>query len=256
MPSILDRLSVLQQMPALVSALSSNPALFAEISTLKTDPGHISGPVVIANCAQVRLFWLLGNGKIATNVLHGSYSAGFAPSVTMANSLMTSFAAALTSSALLPLLHTSTSLTFVGVRDISAAHTTEFVSTGVATAGTGAATALPPQTSFVVTLRTGTAGQGGRGRVYLPGFASAADAGNGVATGAVLGASQSFVGAISTAMAGAGVLLTLCLARPARAAYTGKTGTVHAARTAGFLPITAIVSENNVWDTQRRRSQP
>jgi len=256
MSSVLDSLKLLQQMPALVAALSSNPELANEISAFATDPGHIAGPVVIPNTAQVRLFWLLGNGKIATNVLHGSYTAGFTPTVTMANNLQTAINAALTSSGMTPLLHTTTSLTGVGIRDISAAHTTEFVSTGAAGAGTGTGAALPPQTSFVVTLRTGTAGQGGRGRVYLPGYASIADTGNGVASGAVSTASQSFVGSVSSAMAGAGVLLTLCLARPARAAYTGKTGTAHAARPAGTLPITAIVAENNVWDTQRRRAEP
>ena len=174
----------------------------------------------------------------------------------MANALQTSLNSALTSSGLVPLLHTSSSLFGVGIRDISAAHTTEYVSTGTAVAGTGTGAALPPQTAFVVTLRTGTAGQGGRGRVYLPGFASVADTGNGVATGAVSTACQAFITSLQSGMNALTTPLTFCVARPARAAYTGKTGTSHPARAAGTLPVTAIVSENNVWDTQRRRAEP
>jgi hypothetical protein len=256
MASILDSFARLQNFPALVAALSSNPALAAEISALKTDPGHIAGPVVIPNCAQVRLFWLLGNGKTATNVLHGSYTATFNPSVSMANALMASCVAGLTSSALAGQLHNSTSLFAVGLRDISAAHTTEYISTSAAGPGTGTGTALPPQTAFVVTLRTGTAGQGGRGRVYLPGYASSADVGNGTANSTVTTASPQFITTVSAGMNALTTPLAFCLARPARAAYTGKTGTAHAARQAGTLPITAIVAENVVWDTQRRRSEP
>lgn len=241
---------------AQIADLQAAANLLASIGLMKVDPGRIPGPVVIPNCAQVRLFWNIGNGKVVTNVLHGSYSASFTPTVAMANSLQTALNAALTSSTIAGQLHNSTSLTGCGIRDISAAHTTEFVSTGVAQPGTGTGTALPPQTSLVATLRTGQAGQAGRGRVYQPGWASVADVGNGVATATAQSALQNWVSAVSTAMAGGGIALTLVLAHPARAAYTGKTGTAHPARGAGVVPVTGIFVENVVWDTQRRRAEP
>lgn len=250
--SVPQQYSIAQQ----IASLREAATLLDSIGLMKTDPGRIPGPVVIPNCAQVRLFWTLGNGKTATNVVHGAYSGTFTPSITMANQLMTALIGALTSSLLGQNLHTSTALAGVGVRDLSAAHTTEFVSNVAASAGTGTGTALPPQNALVVTLRTGQAGQAGRGRIYYPGWASSADVGNGVASAAAQGAASSFTNSLSTSMAQSGIALIFSIAHPARNGYTGKTGTVHPARAAGTVPITTILCENGVWDTQRRRAEP
>jgi hypothetical protein len=250
--NVQQQASIAQQ----IASLQEAAMLLASIGLMKTDPGRIPGPVTIPQCAQVRLFWTLGNGKTVTNVLHGAYTGSFNPTVTMADQLQTAMNAALTSSNLAGQLHNSTALFGVGLRDISAAHTTEFLSNQTSQPGTGTGTALPPQTALVVTLRTGLAGQGGRGRVYIPGWASIADVGNGVATVAATSAAQSFINTFSTAINQTGIALTFVIAHPARAAYTGKTGTAHAARPASTVPITGIFVENAVWDTQRRRAEP
>jgi len=48
--------------------------------------------------------------------------------------------------------------------------------------------------------------------------------------------------------------MTLAIAQPARAAYTGTKGALHLARAAAVQPITSIVCRNNIIDHQRRRA--
>lgn len=250
-------LSIAQQQLSIVQQFQELAAIFRSmgmVDPFKTDPGHIKGPVVINGVAAVRLLWTLPNAKTGSNVLHFTFSTGAVFSAVLANQLFSTISGFLNTSGLVGQLHTGTSLINVGLRDLSAANNPEFLSNVAAVPGTGTGSALPPQTSLVVTLRTAKAGQAFRGRVYLPGFATIADAGNGTATTAASTAAGAFIGDLLTFSSG-GDTWNLVIALPARNGYTGSTGTVHPPRVAGFQQVTAAVVENLVWDTQRRRSE-
>lgn len=216
------------------------------------DPGRIPGKVVIPNTVQVRMIWSLPNTKTVYNVLHGR-TAG-APSVTQA--LAQAIYAALIADAATTnwraQIHSSVSLAGIDLRSLHVVDQPTLQSTGGATAGTGAGGAIPPGDAFVVTLRTAQVGQHARGRVYLPGLDFSALAAGGVAAANTVTRAPLFVAALQTAMSGQGI--TMCLANPARQQYTGSTGTVHAARSATTVDVTAIVARNNIIDHQRKRA--
>lgn len=216
------------------------------------DPGRIPGPVVIPTGIQVRLIWTLPNGKTVYNVLHGIVGGGFTATSTVAEAVRAALTAAGGWTTLRPLLNTGVSFAGVDLRDLRSINQPIVQSTGAAIAGTGAGTALPPGDALTVTLRTATVGRNSRGRVYLPGFDSTAMASGGVAAAGTVTAATGFVTAVQTALSGQGI--TLALANPARAAYTGSTGAAHAARTAAMLTVTSIVTRNNIFDHQRRRA--
>lgn len=222
------------------------------------DEGHIPGPIFIPNCAAVRLIWSLPNGKQANNVLHGSYTSFAITTQAQVNTLYTAIAAGFTSSGLAAAVVTTAELVAVGVRNLAQSGTAgvgfgEFVSNLGATAGTATGDALPANVSFVVSLKTGLSLQANRGRVYLTGYAESANQPGGIASDAAKNASVAFMGTTQSAMTAQG--LTLCIAHPARAAYTGSTGTPHPARGAGTVQVTSILALNNVWDSTRLRSQ-
>lgn len=216
------------------------------------DPGRIAGAIVIPNCVQVRLLWSLANGKAAVNVLHGQVAGGFAPTVTIADSIFTALKAAAGWTSWKARVNTGISLVGVDLRDLRSANQPLIASTSAASAGTGAGTALPPGDALCVTLRTAGAGRGFRGRVYLPGLDSTALAAGGVAAAGAVTDSTAFLTAVQTALGT--VSITLAIAQPARQAYTGDTGASHPARGAATQPVTSITTRNNIIDHQRRRS--
>jgi hypothetical protein len=216
------------------------------------DPGRIAGAVVIPNCIQVRLIWTLPNGKTVYNVLHGSVAGGFTATATIAENVFTAIKAAAGWTSLRANLSTGVSLAGVDLRDLRSANQPLVASSSAAAAGTGAGTALPPGDALVVTLRTAGAGRGFRGRVFLPGFDSTAMAAGGVAAAGTVTNATSFVTAVQTALSGQSI--TLAIAQPARAAYTGSTGAAHAARAAAVQTVTSVVTRNNIFDHQRRRA--
>src|SRR5262245_52878658 len=177
------------------------------------DPGHIPGAVFISQCAAVRLIWTLGNGKVASNVLHASYTTPPPRTQAFSNTLMTGFSTAFTASALSNAIHTSCSLTAVGVRDM--AQTThpggwaEIRSNLGAVAGVGTGDALPFNVSFVVSLKTDHRGQGMRGRVYLPGFNEVSNVAGGLCDDNVANAAVDFIGRLQTFMGNNGLTLAL-----------------------------------------------
>lgn len=220
-----------------------------------TDDGHIKGPVFIPSCAAVRLIWTLPNGKQGHNILHGSYTTFALGTQANVNTLATAIFAGLGSSALNAQLATTTTLLAVGVRDMAQVSPGvghgEIISNIAGVLGTAAGDALPNNVAFVVSLKTGLSLQANRGRVYIPGFAEAANGANGQANAAVGTAAVAFVTAIQSAMTAQG--LTLCIAHPARKAYTGAAGAPHLDRPAGTVQVTSIASINNVWDSTRLR---
>lgn len=216
------------------------------------DLGRIPGSVVIPNTVQVRLIWNLPNGKTVYNVLHGSVAGGFTPTATIAESVFTAIKGAAGWTAFRARLNTGVSLAGVDLRDMRAANLPLVASTSAAAAGTGAGTALPPGDALVVTLRTANAGRAFRGRLFLPGFDTSALAAGGVAAAGTVTDSTSFVTAVQSAMSGQGI--TLAIAQPARAQYTGTTGATHAARSAAVAVVTTITTRNATFDHQRRRA--
>lgn len=215
------------------------------------DPGHIAGPVVIPTCIQVRLNWATPNGRGAFNVLHASVAGGFTPTQAVANGILAALNTSGNWATLAGFLSTSTLLEGVTLLDMRTPNNAPVDSNGTAFAGTSAALPLAPATALVVTERTAKAGPGFRGRFYVPGWTDDAMAVGAIADPAAvtaLGAWANDIFAAFTAEA-----MTLGLAQPARAAYTGSGGTAHAARSAHVEPITTLSVRNNIWDTQRRR---
>jgi hypothetical protein len=122
-----------------------------------------------------------------------------------------------------------------------------------AVVGTGTGDALPPSISFVVSLKTGKAGQSNRGRVYLTGFTETNNQPGGIATDALKNACVSFMGDVNTALSG--ISHQLSIAHPKRAEYTSlTTGRHFPERAAGYVQVISIVALNNVWDSTRLRS--
>lgn len=217
-----------------------------------SDPGRIAGAVIIPNCVQVRVFWTLANGKTVYNVLHGSVAGGFSATTAVADAIFTALKAAGGWTSWKARVNTTNSLAGVDLRDMRTPNMPIVASTTAVSAGTGVGGALPPGDAFCVTLRTALSGRGFRGRVYLPGLDLAALAAGGVAAAGTLTDAASFVTAIQTALTASAI--ALAIGQPARATYVGTTGAVHAPRSAGVVPVTAIVSRNTIIDHQRRRA--
>lgn len=216
------------------------------------DPGRIAGPIVIPNCVAVLIQWSLPNTKTVNNVLHASVASGFSATSTVAQAIYAAIIASAGFTSWKANINSGVSLTGVSLRDLRSANLPLVTSTGAATPGTGAGTALPPGDALVVTLRTAQAGRQFRGRVYLPGLDSTALAAGGVAAAATVTNSKAFVDAVSAALTSSS--MTLALGQAARQQYTSAKGTVHAARAAAVQPVTSTVTRNNIIDHQRRRA--
>lgn len=216
------------------------------------DEGRIPGPIVIPNAIQVRLVWTLPNTKVVYNVLHGSVAGGFSATAGVADAVFTALKAHASWTAWRARLSSGVSISGVDLRDLRAPNLPIVPSSTAAVAGTGAGVALPPGDALVVTLRTAGAGRGFRGRVYLPGLDSTALAAGGVAAAGTMTDAAAFITAVQSVLAASAI--TLAIAQPARQLYTGSTGAVHPARSAGIVPVTAITVRNNIIDHQRRRA--
>lgn len=215
------------------------------------DPGRIAGPVVIPNCVAVELRWTLSNGKTAKNVLHARVASGFAVTPTVAEALRAAISGSAAYTAWKAHLHTSCAFASVGLRDLRSANQPIEESTGAANPGTGAVDPLPPEVALVATLRTALAGRSFRGRVYLCGFDAGALTATGNATAGTVTDGTNFMSEVASALTAEG--MTLCIAQPARAAYTSPNGTVHAARPAATADVTSQLVRDGIFDSQRRR---
>jgi len=228
----------------------ANFSQFTAINVL-SDAGHIGGPVVVPNAVRVIIKWNLVNGKVAANVLGGQVAAGFAPTAAMAEALRAGFVLGGNWSTLAGFMPTGGSLASVTIEDIRGANIAPVVSTGSPTAGTSVSTALPSENAVCVTLRTAHAGIGYRGRMYIPNWATnAIGASDTVAPGAIT-AINNWTPQIQAQLTQQGI--TWALVQPARAEYTGSTGTQHPARSAGVQALVSFATRDNHWDSQRRR---
>lgn len=224
------------------------------------DPGHIPGPVFIPNVVAVRLHWTLANLKVAYNVMHASYLTP--PTFTQAqlNSMFDSIKGLYDSTGIDDDQDTQTFLTKLGLRDMRESPTpgsgfAEVVSnTGSVHGSATGGEPMPAQIALVVSLKTNLSRQANRGRVYIPGWNSGANEATGKAKDTVLVNAVEWITAIQTVLNANG--LKLCIAQPARAAYTSdRSGVSYPARPAGHQDVTQIVCLDKVWDTQRLRAR-
>lgn len=219
-----------------------------------TDLGRIAGPLVIPNCVEVALVWDVVPTKTARNVLHATVGGGFNATAVIAQAVYAAIIASGDWAAYKPYVNGACGLHAIEIRDLRTAGMPLVQSTGGATAGTGAALALPAGVAATLTLRTASAGRNARGRVYLPGLDSTClNAATGLFSAAFQTAAVNFLGAVQTALGASA--MTLALANPARASYTGTTGYVHPARSATALAVTSIEMRDLRPDSQRRRGQ-
>ena len=222
-------------------------------SQRKVDAGRIPGPANVPGVIEVVMTFLLDNGKTATCKLHGKNSGSFVPSVAQANTTYNALAPSW-SIRLAQYMHTTTSFQTVKIRDMTDHTLPQFESNVASTPGTGVGAAMPQDVALVLTVNIAARGRGAKGRLYLPGWAVNADAGNGQAIDAVRiamdGLGQDWLSELTT------LGIPGALPQPARQEYRGLTGAVHPARAAGSTSIVSLVCENTEWDTQRRRGLP
>lgn len=223
-------------------------------SVRAVDGGKIKGSQDVANVIEIRMQQLLPNGKTAFWTVHGSFPAGTQPPALpgLATSLFTGISNAWTTR-LATFMHPSTSLVAAFVRDMTSHLNPYFESTGAAVPGTGTGNAMPSDAAIVLTENVAQRGRGLKGRIYLPGWTVAADAGGGVIADPVFTALNLFGGDLQTVINSSG--LTACVAQVARQAYVGLTGTQHLARGASHVTVTSYACRDKEWDTQRRRGQ-
>jgi len=214
-------------------------------------PGYVPGPLVIPSTLQVRLGWVLPNGKSASNVLHAIVDDGLDNSVLLANSIYDAIAGSGETTTYLDFLSSETSLAFLDIRDLRTGSQTLFQSEGAALPGTGSGNALPEEVSLVVTLRSALAGRAHRGRVYLTGFDDSVLDVDGHCVSGASTAARNFVVAISGAMLTNG--LALGIGHRGHAEYINAHGGTVAAEAPGTDLVTSILVRDNVFDSQRRR---
>lgn len=225
-------------------------------STKKHDAGRIPGAITIPNCIQVVLVWSpnFALGQFVYNVAHGFVASGFAATAPIAQAIYAALATAYTAN-LASFQPTTGGLQGVQLRDIRPPGNFAPVnSTGAATPGTSASMAMPEEVAAVLTARTAQAGRGYRGRMYIPCWATNANAAGGVIASGVITGLDNFATAYLAALTAQGI--TGCVAQPARNSYVGVTGTTHPQRPAGTPAITQLFVRNNAWDSQRRRGKP
>jgi len=225
------------------------------VSTKKKDAGRIPGPANIPNVVEIRVQFMMTNSKPASIFFHG-YNGGTAVvGQSMANTLWGSISSAWNTNlaSLAAAGPPAAQLQNVYIRDMTSYTNPVFVGTGTAILGTSASPSMPANVAAVLTENINARGRGAKGRVYLPCWATNADGGGGVMTGAAQTAVNAFGTAIYNGIGA--VNLTPCVANPARAQYQGVTGTVHAARSATHTNINSYTCRDTIWDTQRRRIQ-
>lgn len=235
-------------MPRVVAL--ANFQQFAAIN-LSSDPGYDRDDHRIPNCADIVLTWTQENGVIARNVLHGSYTGGFAGTVAQCNAILTGLGTGAQWTALAGFLAPSTSLAFVSIRDRNAENQPIISSNGAAHPGTSAGTALPNEVAAVVTLRTAFTGPAHRGRIYVPGWATTALGTGNVIAAAAVTALGNWASIIAGVLSQSGYLF--CIGHAHRIAYDSAAGGHHDERPAGTVPVQSVAVRDNHWDTQRRR---
>jgi hypothetical protein len=222
------------------------------ISTKKTDGGHIKGAAAVPNVIEFKTQVQLPNSKITFWTVHGFYTTVPPNLQTVANGYLSAVTTSWNAQ-LAPLLATTTFLQGCQVRDMTNVNNPVIVATQTNQPGTSASPAMPPGAAIVLTEIIAARGRGLKGRIYLGGWATNADAGGGVIATATQTALNNFGTALLAAINGQS--LTACVAQVHRQQYQGVTGTVHGDRPASHVNVTGYILRDLIWDSQRRRAQ-
>ncbi len=215
-------------------------------------PGYIPGPLVIPQCVEVVLEWVLSNGKKTSNVLHAFNFVPVAINAALADLIFTNILAQPEWTAYAGRLPTTTALQGVKLRDLNVALGPLVESTSAAGPGTGGTDPIPQGSALVVSLKSSTAGRTGRGRVYLSGFDISQLDAQGHAIAGLTADALAFVQMVAAQLLGQS--LNLCIANRAHAAYVSPaTGLMVPAAAAGTTIVDTVIVEDNVFDSQRRR---
>jgi len=230
----------------------ANVQQYAAVNLL-VDPGYQPGPKIIPNACMVRLNWQLTDGRVAHNVMYAQWAGTPALSDTVAQSIFTAASSGALWTALSAFIIPTTLLTGVTLLDMRSTTATYFNSTGAGVPGASTGTALPDENAIAITFFTANRGPSGRGRIYIPGWASNAVAAGGVIAPAVMTALNNwFSGGLAPAISSN--LGAVVLGLPARNGYTSPiTGRVFPPRAATTVPLTGVAVRDNHWDSQRRR---
>jgi hypothetical protein len=220
-------------------------------------------PLVIPNCVQVRLLWIL-TGTGGVNVLHAITTGSVTVNQTLANTIGSGAKAAFTAR-LAPLMTGGVALARVGVRDLRGPNLAEFLDSGAVTPGTGVGDPLPSQLAACITLRTANSGKSFRGRAYISGFSEAENDASGTTVVAANTAAVNFLADIQALLQANGMNLAVAT-RPAEAKVLTETtnhndGTTtvrtlsrQTAKNGLATAVNAIVARDAAWQTQRRRN--
>lgn len=219
-------------------------------SQRKIDGGRIPGPAAVPACIEVKMMFQIPNGHIATCTVHGRNLGTFTPSVANANLLFNAIAPAWVSN-FNAYSSQNTHFQRVRIRDMSNPTFPEFDSTVAQVSTTSPAAPLPADVALVLTEKGTTRGRGAQGRIYLSGFTTAGDDGNGQIISGLQAAANAWGLAILSMFSNNGMVA--CIAKPARQEYIGVTGALHPARPAGTVDVASYICQDLEWDTQRRR---
>lgn len=224
------------------------------VSVKKKDGGRIAGPANVPAVIEIRCQVQLPNNKASFWTVHGFYTVVPPSMSVLANSLFTGISTAWSTS-LASFMPPQTLFQNVLIRDMTSFLNPIFIGTGTAVPGTSPGTnaIMPVEVAAVITESIATRGKGMKGRIFLGGWATNADGGNGVIATALMTGLTSFGSSLFSAISGQS--LTPCVAQVARQQYAGITGTVHPARTANHVNVTTYAPRDNLWDSQRRRGQ-
>ncbi len=220
-------------------------------------------PLVIPNCVEVRLLWIL-NAQLGVNVLHGNVTGSVTVNLALANAIGSAVKSAYTAN-LAGLQTVNVALARIGVRDLRSAHLPEFLDTGALVSGSGTGDSLPNQNAACITLRTGLSGKSFRGRVFISGFNELQNDSGGLTVAAANAASVSFLTAVSNALTANGLALSVA-SRPAErktlvettfhndGTTTTRTLSQQTAKSGTSTAVTSIAARDANWQSQRRRA--
>ncbi len=218
---------------------------------LNLDQGEKPGPVIVQQCAQIRLAWGLADGKTGHNILYGKYAGAFAGTQAQANAITTALTSGAAWTTLAAFFANTAQLAGVDIRDVNTKDQPIISPSVGGSLGTSASPELPDETAIVLTLRTAKTGRGNRGRAYIPGWATNALGTGNIIAPAVITALNAWALTIFTAFNAQGYQWVL--GQKERLGYTSPGGVPHDPRPSGGLQLTSATVRDNHWDTQRRR---
>lgn len=210
------------------------------------------GPIVIPNCAMVKVLWTM-NGMTLSNVFHGALTAAGPLNPNIAETIFSAIKAAAATTAWMAILSTECELSGVEVKDIRAANNPIIPSTGVALAGSAAGAPISQGSALVVTLATQFSGRGFFGRAYLAGLTGGALATARDATQATANAAVAFVSGVNSAMTASGLPMVVAQRLLLASTAPGAPPPYNSNRPAGTIPVQNIRVTDLRLDSQRRR---